>query len=180
MSKFLILDIGAGTMDILYYNTECGMHYKAVVKSPVQYLAEKTAGLSGNLLITGKEMGGGAISKVLKQRAQEAEVIMSASSAATVHHNPERVRSLGIKIVDDAQAEALRHNRKYHTITIGDLEVERLKHIVKGFGIPFSFDVVGICAQDHGMPPGGESQLDYRGRCPPMKFMSWIVEWRPS
>ena len=76
MSKFLILDIGAGTMDILYYNTEFGLNYKAVVKSPVQYLAEKAASLPGNLLITGKEMGGGAISKVLSRRAQDAEVII--------------------------------------------------------------------------------------------------------
>jgi len=162
MSKFLILDIGAGTMDILYYNTEFGLNYKAVVKSPVQYLAEKAASLPGNLLITGKEMGGGAISKVLSRRAQDAEVIMSISSAATVHHNLERVRSLGIKVVDDAEAESLRHSKKYHSLTVGDLELERLKQIVKGFGIPFSFDVVGICAQDHGMSPGGESQLDYR------------------
>lgn len=162
MSKFLILDIGAGTMDILYYNTEFGLNYKAVVKSPVQYLAEKAASLPGNLLITGKEMGGGAISKVLSRRAQDAEVIMSISSAATVHHNLERVRSLGIKVVDDAEAESLRHSKRYHSLTVGDLELERLKQIIKGFGIPFSFDVVGICAQDHGVSPGGESQLDYR------------------
>lgn len=37
MSKFLMLDIGAGTMDVLYYDIDSGLHYKAVVKSPVMY-----------------------------------------------------------------------------------------------------------------------------------------------
>lgn len=162
MSRFLILDIGAGTMDVLCHDTESGLHYKAVAKSPVLYLAEKAASLPGNLLITGNEMGGGSISKVLRQRAQEVEVMMTVSAAATVHHNLEKVRSWGIKIISDTEAEDLRHNKKHSTLTIGDIDVERLKHILKGLGVSFSFDVVGICAQDHGTPPEGISHLDYR------------------
>jgi uncharacterized protein (DUF1786 family) len=162
MSRFLILDIGAGTMDVLCHDTESGLHYKAVAKSPVLYLAEKAASLPGNLLITGNEMGGGSISKVLRQRAQEVEVMMTVSAAATVHHNLEKVRSWGIKIISDTEAEDLRHNKKHSTLTIGDIDVERLKHILKGLGVSFSFDVVGICAQDHGAPPEGISHLDYR------------------
>ena len=162
MSKFLMLDIGAGTMDVLYYDIDSGLHYKAVVKSPVMYMAEKVAGLEGDLLITGCEMGGGPISAVLKQRAQEAEVIMSVSSAATIHHNLEKVRSWGIKVIEDLEADDLRKNRKYSHLAIGDLDVERLKHIIKGFGVPFEFDVMGICAQDHGVAPACVSHLDYR------------------
>ena len=162
MSKFLMLDIGAGTMDVLYYDIDSGLHYKAVVKSPVMYMAEKVAGLEGDLLITGCEMGGGPISAVLRQRAQEAEVIMSVSSAATIHHNLDKVRSWGIKVVEDLEADDLRKNKKYSHLAIGDLDVERLKHIIKGFGVPFEFDVIGICAQDHGLAPACVSHLDYR------------------
>ena len=43
MSRLLMIDIGAGTMDILVYDTQTDLHYKAVVKSPVRYLAEKAA-----------------------------------------------------------------------------------------------------------------------------------------
>ena len=153
MSKFLMLDIGAGTMDVLYYDIDSGLHYKAVVKSPVMYVAEKVAGLEGNLLITGCEMGGGPISAVLKQRAQEAEVIMSVSSAATIHHNLDKVRSWGIKIIEDLEADDLRKNKKYSHLAIGDLDLKRLKHIIKGFGVPFEFEIMGICAQDHGVAP---------------------------
>ncbi len=137
MSKFLMLDIGAGTMDVLYYDIDSGLHYKAVVKSPVMYMAEK---VEGDLLITGCEMGGGPISAVLKQRSREAEVIMSVSSAATVHHSLDKVRSWGIKVIEDLEAGDLRTNRKYSHLAIGDLDVKRLKHIIKGFGVPFEFN----------------------------------------
>ena len=162
MSRFLILDIGAGTMDLLYYDTESDLHYKTVAKSPMLYVAEQAASLPGDLLIIGKEMGGGPISQVLRQRAQEGEVLMSTSSAATVHHDLDKVRSLGITILEDRDAEKVLSDSKYSVLYTGDLDTERLKHIVKGLGIPFSFDVVGICAQDHGTPPEGVSHLDYR------------------
>ncbi len=162
MGKFLILDIGAGTMDVLYYDSSAQRHYKAVVMSPVLFVAKKIENLPGNLLISGNEMGGGAVSEVLKRRAKECEVIMSTSSATTVHHDPEKVRSMGIKLAKDERIEELRKDKKYTYIRIGDLEFERLWHIIAGMGVPFSFDVVGICAQDHGIPPRGMSHLDYR------------------
>jgi uncharacterized protein (DUF1786 family) len=162
MSRFLMVDIGAGTMDVLWYDTQTGLHYKAVVKSPVRYLAEKAAELPGNLVITGSEMGGGPITQILKQRAKEAEVIMSASAAATLHHNPETVRSWGIGIVEDEYAAVLGGDKKYSSLALADFDPSRLWQIVEGFGVPFSFDAVAICAQDHGVPPAGVSHLDFR------------------
>jgi uncharacterized protein (DUF1786 family) len=64
MGKFLILDIGAGTMDVLYYDSSTQVHYKAVVMSPVLTMAKRIENLPGNLFISGNEMGGGAISEV--------------------------------------------------------------------------------------------------------------------
>jgi len=162
MSRFLMVDIGAGTMDVLWYDTHTDLHYKAVVKSPVRYLAEKAAELPGDLVITGSEMGGGPITQILKQRAKEAEVVMSASAAATLHHNPETVRSWGIDIVEDEKARTLCENKKYSSLVLTDLDLGRLRQIVESFGIPFSFDAVAICAQDHGVPPAVVSHLDFR------------------
>ena len=162
MTRFLMLDVGAGTLDVLYYDEKADLHYKAVVKSPIQYIAETAASLPGNLLVTGNEMGGGPLSNILKQRAQSAEVVMSVSAAATLHHNLKKVRSWGIKVIEDGEAEEFKHAGTYHTLTTGDLDLERIKPILEGFGIPFAFDVVGICAQDHGVPPLGVSHLDFR------------------
>jgi len=157
-----MVDVGAGTMDILYYDDTTDLHYKAVVRSPVRSVAEKAESLSGNLLITGCEMGGGPISAVLRQRAQTAEVVMTVSAAFTLHHDLEKVRSWDIRVIEDAEIEAYRKKKDYRTLTLGDIDIERLRQIVEGFGVPFAFDIVGLCAQDHGMPPDGSSHLDYR------------------
>ena len=77
MSRFLMVDVGAGTMDVLYYDTRTDLHYKAVVKSPVRYVAETAAASAGNLLVTGCEMGGGPITRVLQDRAKTAEVVIT-------------------------------------------------------------------------------------------------------
>lgn len=162
MNRFLILDIGAGTMDVLYYDEKSDLHYKAVVKSPVRHLAEKIENLSGNLAIRGNEMGGGHISKVLRHRAREADVVMSVSAAKTIHHDSVKVQSWCIQIVENNEIEKFICDKNFTEFTLGDLEPERLKRIIEGFGVPFEFDIVGICAQDHGVPPTGVSPLDFR------------------
>ncbi len=162
MSKFLMVDVGAGTMDILHYDTKTDLHYKAVVKSPVRYLAEKADRSAGNLLVVGNEMGGGPITQALIARSSAAEVVMSVSAAATLNHDLEKVKSWGIKLVEDDQVQDLIKNKSYTVITLGDLELPRLEQIVKSFGVAFEFDAVAICAQDHGVPPPGVSHLDFR------------------
>jgi uncharacterized protein (DUF1786 family) len=162
MARFLILDIGAGTMDILCYDTDSRLHYKAVAKSPVVSIAERVSSLPGNLLVLGSEMGGGPVAEVLKRRADTAAVVMSRSASATVHHDPERVVSWGIKVVDDATADGLRQDPAYSVVCVGDVDPERLMRIIGSLDVPFAFDAIGICAQDHGVPPPGTSHLDYR------------------
>ncbi len=149
-------------MDILYYDTRADLHFKAVVKSPVRYLAEKAAAVSGNLLVIGSEMGGGPITRVLQERAGQAEVVMSLSASATLNHDRAKIESRGIELVDDDRAQELRANGKFNVITLSDLESPRLADIVTSFGVAWEFDAVAICAQDHGVPPQGVSHLDYR------------------
>ncbi len=162
MSRLLMIDVGAGTMDILYYDTQTDLHYKAVVKSPIRHLAEKVAAVSGNLLLKGCEMGGGPITRVLQERARQVEVVMSVSASATLSHDQEKVESWGIKLVEDDRAEDMCADQNYNVITLSDLELRRLEDIVTNFGVAYEFDAVAICAQDHGVPPQGVSHLDYR------------------
>jgi uncharacterized protein (DUF1786 family) len=162
MSRFLLLDVGAGTLDVLYWDDQSGQHYKAVVRSPVLYTAERARDLSGKLLITGVEMGGGALLGVLSLHARENEVVVSTSAALTLSHNPDRIRESGIKIIEDSEAEALAGPGGYASLCLSDFPREHLERIVTGFGVPFEFDVIGVCAQDHGMPPSETSHLDFR------------------
>ena len=164
MGRYLLLDIGAGTLDMLYYDTDHDLHYKAVVRSPVRVLAEEIRHTRGNLLVTGGEMGGGPVSQALIERAKTAEVRMSETAAATIHHDRQRVTAHGIRVVDAAEAERLKNDHRFDHIRTGDLQLDRLQRLVLGFGLPFAFDAVAICAQDHGMAPPGVSHLDFRHR----------------
>lgn len=162
MSRYLLVDVGAGTMDVLYFDTNLGQPYKAVVRSPVRTVAEKAEALAGDLVVTGGEMGGGPITDVLRRRSRQYKVTMSVSAAATLHHDVERVRSWGIRIVDDETAEAAARNSKTAHLHLEDLDPARIRSIVESFGVPFDFDIVAACAQDHGVPPTGVSHLEYR------------------
>ncbi len=160
----MILDVGAGTLDLLCFDDATGEHFKAVVKSPVRTRAAAIENLPGDLVVTGCEMGGGRVSAVLKNRARTHRVVMSDAAAATIHHDPDRVRSSGIVILSAAGARALAAKPGYTHVALGDIEPERIRSLVESLGVPFQFDIIGVCAQDHGVAPPGVSHLDFRHR----------------
>jgi uncharacterized protein (DUF1786 family) len=162
MKNYLLIDIGAGTMDVMCYVPDENMHYKAVVQSPVRTLGAAIAATEGNLVVTGVEMGGGQVTDALKDRTRQAEVVMTASAAATVHHDLERVKAMGIRIVADRDAERLQNDPTCTPVRLQDIDSRRIRQIVEGFGLPFEFASIAVCAQDHGVAPAGVSHLDFR------------------
>ncbi|EFK95355.1 pyruvate formate-lyase activating enzyme [sediment metagenome] len=157
-----MIDIGAGTMDLLCYDSESGSHFKSVARSPVIEIAERINSTPGDLLLTGCEMGGGNLSEVLKKRAKVNKVIMTRSASATLSHDIDKILSSDIKVIDDNDAPDFIENNSYSHLEISDVDLGRIKGIVDGLGFPFQFDVAAICAQDHGVPPRGLSHLDFR------------------
>jgi len=164
MNRYLLIDIGAGTLDLLYYDATTGEHFKAVVMSPVRTRAAMIESTPGNLVVTGVEMGGGRVSAALKARAAQHAVAMTPEAAVTIHHDLERVAAAGITLVSAEEARQLSTDPAYTPISLADLEPDRLRRIMAGLGVPFEFDIVGVCAQDHGVAPQGVSHLDYRNR----------------
>jgi uncharacterized protein (DUF1786 family) len=162
MGAFLMIDIGAGTMDILYYNPASGEHFKAVVPSPVRHVAWKINQTKGNLAVSGMEMGGGPVTAALQERAAQADVRISRSAAATLHHDPDKVRQWGLKLEEDDAMDRWSADPAYTPVVLADVEVERIRLILEGMGLPLAFEVVALCAQDHGVAPKGISHLDFR------------------
>lgn len=162
MKNILTIDIGAGTMDMLCYVPEENMHYKAVVKSPVRTVATTIQETTGDLLVTGVEMGGGPVTTALMERAQNHKVTISTSAAATLHHDPARVAAMGIEMVSDEEIDLMGHHSNSNRITLQDIDPQRIQQIVEGFGLPFEFEAVVVCAQDHGAAPPGVSHLEFR------------------
>jgi uncharacterized protein (DUF1786 family) len=164
MKNLLAIDIGAGTMDILCWVPDENMHYKAVVQSPVRTLARRIEATRGNLVVNGVEMGGGPVTEALQARAKTHRVAITAGAAATLHHDPDRVAAMGMEIIPDGEAAELGKAPACTPVTLGDIEPDRIRQIVEGFGLDFEFSAVAICAQDHGAAPPGISHLDYRHR----------------
>ena len=82
MSRFLMIDIGAGTMDILHYDTDTDLHYKAVVKSPVRYLAEKAPPSRKAFGYRQRDGRRADHRGSVRSGPKKAQVVMSRSSAA--------------------------------------------------------------------------------------------------
>lgn len=161
--RYLLVDVGAGTMDVLVFDESDPLPLKAVGISPVRTLARKVEESSGNLLVVGGEMGGGPVSRALIERARSSRVVMSESAAATVHHDLDRVRAHGIEVIADDGA-VTGEWEGYGRIRLADIDPARLRRMVEPLGAGFAFDLVGVCAQDHGMPPPGASHLEGRHR----------------
>jgi uncharacterized protein (DUF1786 family) len=162
MKNLLAIDIGAGTMDILCYVPDEEMHYKAVVQSPVRTQAAAVEATTGNLAVTGVEMGGGPVTGALQTRARTHQVVISSTAAATLHHDPARVAAMGLQIAADEQMDPWIRNPNFTPVTLGDIEPDRIQRIVESFGLPFEFEAVAVCAQDHGAAPPGVSHLEFR------------------
>jgi uncharacterized protein (DUF1786 family) len=47
-------------------------------------------------------------------------------------------------------------------IHLADVQPGRIEKLVTTLGVPFDFEVVAVCAQDHGVAPPGVSHLDFR------------------
>ncbi|MDJ0782604.1 MAG: DUF1786 family protein [Desulfosarcinaceae bacterium] len=162
MARWLMLDIGAGTLDLLVVDGDDGQSYKAVVKSPIRTVAETIAATHGPLAVTGGEMGGGRVTALLKERAASQKVVIGESAAATLHHDPDRVAGWGLEIVSDSDARLAAQEKGMGQIHLADVDPRRIASLVTALGVPFEFEAVAVCAQDHGVAPVGVSHLEYR------------------
>jgi uncharacterized protein (DUF1786 family) len=162
MSEYLMIDVGAGTMDLLWLDDETLENYRAVVKSPVRVLAENIDQTKGDLLVVGGEMGGGPVTRALKERAKTARVFIGKSASATLSHDPDKVRAMGLKVLEDEEAGRLESDEKYPVIHLDDVDPGRITRILSQLGVCAKPDVIGLCAQDHGAAPAGVSHMHFR------------------
>jgi uncharacterized protein (DUF1786 family) len=164
--KILAIDIGAGTEDILLYDSvlenieNC---IKMVLPSPSQVFAEKVkiATRQGkNLFVKGDTIGGGAFSHALKKHVEAGlRVYMTENAAYTVRNSLNQVRQRGIEIVHESEPE----NFEGETMVLEEVNIGKLRDFLKFFGEPLSdIDFVAIAVQDHGVFPEEMSNRRFR------------------
>jgi len=164
--KILAIDIGAGTQDILLYDTaltnveNC---IKMVLPSPTNIFAAgvKAATRQGfNLFVKGDTVGGGAFSHALCRHVEAGfRVFMTEKAAYTVRNNLEQVKDRGIELVPDSGPK----NFEGKTLVIEEVNIDKLRGLLKFFEEPLSnVDFVAIAVQDHGVFPAEMTNRRFR------------------
>lgn len=149
--KILTIDIGAGTQDIMLYDSEKTLEnsIKMVMPSPTVLFANKIKKISSNIYIGGEIMGGGALNKAIYAHIDKGfEVVMEETAARTVRDDLDRVRSKNITVLDDESD--LDKYKDYQKLNLKDIDMETLMSSISSFIGDFEIDKVAIAVQDHG------------------------------
>jgi uncharacterized protein (DUF1786 family) len=165
--KILALDIGAGTEDVLLFDSKkknienC---IKMVLPSPSPVFATRVreaTQLRRDIFVRGDIIGGGAFSNALREHVDKGlRAIITEKAAYTVRNDLDEVRQLGLEIVKN---ETKPKWFQGETLTIKEINLEQLQTFLTAFGEAFSdVDVVAIAVQDHGVFPKGTSNRKFR------------------
>ncbi len=159
--KILGIDIGAGTKDVLLYDSEKNVENctKMVMPSPTILCAKKIRNSKNDLYISGHTMGGGELATALKHHIENGhKVTMTEEAAFTLYNRLERVKSLGITI-EEKPADGFSGEH----ITFDEVNADQLRAFLLSTSESLEgFDAIAIAVQDHGVPPANVSQNRFR------------------
>jgi uncharacterized protein (DUF1786 family) len=158
----LAVDVGAGTQDILLYESGRPVENcpKLVLPSQTQIVAGRirAATAAGKPLhLTGTLMGGGASSDAVRDHLAAGLTVTATTDAArTLHNDPARVAALGVTIQDEPPPDAA-------AVELADIDLAALTRALEPFGLTVP-QLVAVAVQDHGFRPGAgnnEVRFDY-------------------
>ncbi|MBX6755276.1 MAG: DUF1786 domain-containing protein [Thermorudis peleae] len=153
--RILALDAGAGTQDIWLYDAQQTPENcpKLVLPAQTQVVAARIRAVTARgrpLFLYGTVMGGGASSEaILAHRAAGLPVYATAAAARTLHNDLERVRAMGIQLVEAPPPDA-------DAVWLGDVDLPALRHALAAFEVTVP-SIVAIAVQDHGYAPGRDT-----------------------
>jgi uncharacterized protein (DUF1786 family) len=160
--KILALDVGTGTQDIMLYDSEKNLEnaVKLVLPSPTRILAHKIRKINQNIYFAGDTMGGGPVSRAIKDHLKKGfQVVMEENAARTIRDDLKEVSSLGINIIhnnpkeDSEQNFSVLKNKEYSSfkkIELKDVPIPSFKDALVQFEVDLEFDHLGVAVQDHG------------------------------
>jgi len=166
--KLLAIDVGAGTQDILLYdsNIEIANAIKMVLPSQPKLLASKVKKLTQlkkNIAIYGETMGGYPFSSALKKHiAAGFKVVMTPKAARTIRDDLDIVKAMNIDIISESEINDF-EKEGYVRLKVSDLDLDTLENVFSLYGISLkSVDGIVAAVQDHGDAPKDQSERKFR------------------
>ncbi|MGC9443674.1 MAG: DUF1786 domain-containing protein [Candidatus Methanospirareceae archaeon] len=162
--NILAMDIGAGTQDILIFDSDLIRNlesaYKLVLPSPTRIVANELRRTREDVVIFGDTMGGGAFTRAVLDHLRDYKVYMTEDAARTLRDDLESVRGYGIELISSEQ-ELEELSETAEPIKISDFNLQLIPTLAS-FGIDTNFDVIAIAVQDHGVAPAGLTDREHR------------------
>ncbi len=162
--KILAIDVGTGTQDILLLDTNLRVEncVQMVMPSPTVIASNRVrkATKDGNpIIFSGTNMGGGPVTGAVKQHLESGLKVYSTPEAAvTFDDDIEVVKSIGITIVSEEEAEGIMGNKIY----LSDLDTLMIKRALESFDVNPAWDILAVAVFDHGNAPSGYSDRKFR------------------
>ena len=157
--RILAIDIGAGTQDILLFDSNKNIEnsISLVLPTPSKFLAQKLIGIEGDVYIHGDTIGGGSLARAILNHLRKGyRVVMEASAAYSIRNDLEEVRSMGIEVGYKPAGG------KFQNLHIQEVDLPLLRSFLSNFGEDLDVDVIAVAVQDHGVSPKGDSDRIFR------------------
>lgn len=166
-ARVLAIDVGLGTADILLTRPGQPLEnaVKLVVPSRTQVVAAQIALATHRgqaVVFHGPTMGGGASGAAMKAHvAAGLDFIATAEAALSFADNLDRVRQLGVTVIDEAAIDDRGPSLSPGSVTLwsGDLDPDALRAALELLGADPRCDAVAIAVQDHGFNPHGSNRV---------------------
>ncbi len=164
--QVLCIDVGAETQDILLYDSEKNMEncVQLVLPSWTSLVARQlksSLSQGEDVFLTGTIMGGFHFHGLRDFSASKGRVFATPEAAKTFHNDLDRVKEMGVKIIEAKEGRSLIRSG-VKVIRTRDIDLNLILNSLRGFGIEVNLGGVAVAVQDHGEAPKGMSNRSFR------------------
>jgi uncharacterized protein (DUF1786 family) len=158
--RFLAIDVGMGTQDILLFDSKRNIEncVKMVLPSQTQIIAKRIASateLKQDIILAGETMGGGPCTAAVERHIKEGLTVFATERAAlTLNDDLDKVKEMGVVILGDEKV----HEINALKIEMRDVDKPSLEKALSLFDIEIP-DKFAVAVQDHGFSPKVSNRL---------------------
>ncbi len=157
--KILAIDIGAGTQDILLFDSKKKIEncISLVLPTPSRFFAEELKAIESHVYLHGDTIGGGSLGRAILGHLQKGyRVVMEESAAYSIRNDLDEVESMGIAVGKKPEAD------HFQELEIREINLSLFKQFLSNFREDLNVDIIAIAVQDHGVTPKGVSDRAFR------------------